>query len=131
MAHQDRRGPSRFSPKPSGESVGVGVVGKVLAGASAEPRIDVPARRSILLVENGQVGQRVAVGLLRRTGHKVAVANDRRCDNGGRERCPKARMDDYVSKPVDPQQLYQVIQEFAPHGPTGSSLDGLVGNSVV
>ena len=56
--------------------VGAGVVGEVFAGTSAESRVDVPVGRSILLVEDGLVNQRVAVGLLRRKGHDVAVAND-------------------------------------------------------
>ena len=150
--------------------VGAGVVGEVFAGAPVESRVDVPVGRSILLVEDGLVNQRVAVGLLRRKGHDVAVANDgleaiealakRTFDivlmdvqmptldgfqaaqiirqneresgrhtpivamtasamKGDRERCLDAGMDGYVSKPIDPQQLYQAIEEFAPRGPTG------------
>jgi signal transduction histidine kinase/CheY-like chemotaxis protein len=162
--------------------VGAGVVQEVFAGASAESSVDAPAGRSILLVEDGLVNQRVAVGLLRRQGHDVAVANDgqeaiealakRSFDivlmdvqmptldgfqaaqiirqneresgrhtpivamtasamKGDRERCLEAGMDGYVSKPIDPQQLYQAIEEFALRSPPGAGLDEPVRNSGV
>jgi two-component system sensor histidine kinase/response regulator len=33
---------------------------------------------------------------------------------GDRERCIEAGMDDYVSKPIKPQKLAQVIKTFLP-----------------
>jgi CheY-like chemotaxis protein len=33
---------------------------------------------------------------------------------GDRERCLEAGMDDYISKPIEPQKLLEVIQTFLP-----------------
>ncbi len=51
--------------------------------------------------------------------HTPIVAMTASAMKGDRERCLDAGMDGYVSKPIDPQQLYQAIEEFAPRGPTG------------
>ncbi len=119
----------------------------------------------ILMVEDGYVNQRVALGLLERMGHRAQLAEngqiavDKWRNNdydvilmdwqmpvmdgkeatktirreeagsgkrvpiiamtaaamkGDRERCLEAGMDDYVSKPIDPDALSKALQKFAP-----------------
>jgi CheY-like chemotaxis protein len=119
----------------------------------------------ILLAEDTLVNQKVAVGLLKKRGHQVQVAQDgleaiaawkagdyslilmdvqmpnldgieataaireqekvtgehipiiamtANAMKGDRELCLAAGMDDYVSKPFKPDQLYETIEQFAP-----------------
>lgn len=125
----------------------------------------------ILLVEDGLVNQRVAVGLLEKKGHRVVVAGngeealqaldrnsfdlilmdvqmpvmdgytateiirEREKQLGGhipviamtaaamkgdRERCLAAGMDDYLSKPIHPDQLFEVLKQFVPQDPSAA-----------
>ncbi len=118
----------------------------------------------ILLVEDGLVNQRVAVGFLKRAGHTISVAANGKealtaleCGSfdvvlmdvqmpvmdgleataiirereqgsgqripivamtaaamkGDRERCLEGGMDDYVSKPIDPQEMFAAITKHA------------------
>lgn len=118
---------------------------------------------NILLAEDGMVNQRVAMGFLKRKGHKVVIAEDGRkavrawekgsfdlilmdvqmpemdgieatelirqkeqasnthipiiamtanAMKGDRQRCLDAGMDDYVSKPIQPDLLFEAIQKW-------------------
>jgi two-component system sensor histidine kinase/response regulator len=118
----------------------------------------------ILLAEDGQINQQVAMGLLKRHNHEVVIADDGaqavaawekgRFDvilmdvqmpeldgyeatevirskeqqtgqhtpiiamtanamKGDRERCLNAGMDDYIAKPIDPDQLSQALETIA------------------
>ena len=118
----------------------------------------------ILLAEDGRVNQVVAVNLLERRGHSVAVANNgalaveavakKRYDavlmdvqmpemngyeatqairkkeeetgdhipiiamtanamKGDREKCLESGMDDYIAKPVRPEELFRVLESYA------------------
>jgi PAS domain S-box-containing protein len=129
-----------------------------------EPPPAVTGKLRILLAEDGLVNQRVAVGLLQRRGHEVAVAQngleaiamwenqefdlvlmdvqmpeldglqatvairDRERERGGhipiiamtaaamkgdRERCVESGMDGYLSKPINPRELFAVLDQFA------------------
>jgi two-component system sensor histidine kinase/response regulator len=141
--------------------------------APPSERVEVPQESTpftklrLLLVEDGLVNQRVAVGLLEQRGHAVAVASNGRealerlaeagegafdavlmdlqmpemdgfeatasiregerngalhmpiiamtahAMKGDRERCLAAGMDDYVSKPLRPEILYETIERNA------------------
>ncbi len=121
----------------------------------------------ILLAEDNAVNQKLAVRMLEKRGHTVAVANDGRealaalenesfdlvlmdvqmpemdgfeataairekesatgehipiiamtahAMKGDRERCLEAGMDDYISKPINVEKLYEIIEAFAPAG---------------
>ena len=127
------------------------------------PRTVAPLR--ILLTEDSLVNQKVAVGLLTRRGHDVAVAGNgheamaaisreafdvilmdvqmpemdgyaatrairaeeqrsgrhvpiiamtAHAMKGDRELCLDAGMDSYISKPIDPSELYREVERFAP-----------------
>ena len=120
---------------------------------------------NILLAEDGLVNQRVAMGFLKRNGHKVVVASDGKkavkawqdgtfdlilmdvqmpemdgiaatklirqkeqltgmhipiiamtanAMKGDRQLCLDAGMDDYVSKPIQPELLFKAIQKWTP-----------------
>ena len=128
-------------------------------GQTSQP---VPPRR-VLLVEDGEINRRVAVGLMKLRGHPVVtvengqeavdrlaveefdvvlmdmqmpvmngyeatvairereretgfhvpiVAMTAEALKGDRERCLAAGMDDYVSKPITPAELYRAIERF-------------------
>jgi CheY-like chemotaxis protein len=146
-----------------------------LQGALAgRPPAAVPTLR-ILLAEDGLVNQRVAMGLLKKHGHQVVLANNGReavesldkqsfdgilmdvqmpemdgfeataairereqrtgrhipiiamtasAMKGDRERCLAAGMDGYVSKPIDPEQLYRAVATFAPARARAAPEDG-------
>jgi len=123
------------------------------------------ATLQVLLVEDGYVNQRVAVGLLERMGHHVQVAENGQVAvklwrengfdvilmdwqmpvmdgkeatrairaeeqatgghtpifamtaaamKGDREQCLEAGMDDYISKPIDPSALAQMLSQVSP-----------------
>jgi signal transduction histidine kinase/CheY-like chemotaxis protein len=136
----------------------------------ATPEARPIAKLRLLLVEDGLVNQRVAVGLLEQRGHAVTIASnglealgrlaevgedafdavlmdlqmpemdgfeataairERERDSaahipiiamtahamkGDRERCLAADMDDYVSKPLRPDVLYEVVERNARSG---------------
>jgi two-component system, sensor histidine kinase and response regulator len=122
-------------------------------------------RLRVLLAEDNEVNQKLAVRLLEKWGHSVLVANngnealqalererfdlvlmdvwmpemggfeateairERERETGGhlpvvamtahamkgdRERCLEAGMDAYVSKPIEPQRLFQVLEDLVP-----------------
>src|SRR5262249_17849898 len=134
----------------------------VAAGAVAGSKVSRTMR--VLLAEDNEVNQRVAVGLLTRRGHTVGVAGNGRAavralqreafdlvlmdvqmpemdgleataairarerDTGGhvrivamtahamagdRTRCLEAGMDGYLSKPIDQDRLFAVVEEFS------------------
>jgi signal transduction histidine kinase/CheY-like chemotaxis protein len=140
------------------------VVDEVFAGTPADQPPDAQPGLNILLAEDSLVNQQVALGLLRRKGHEVMVANNGKeavaalerqsfdvvlmdvqmpemdgfeatrvirnkerqtgkhtpiiamtasAMKGDRERCLDAGMDSYVAKPVEPQQLFQTLNQFA------------------
>jgi DNA-binding response OmpR family regulator len=47
-------------------------------------------------------------------GHVPIIAMTARAMAGDRERCMEAGMDDYLSKPVDSQQLREMLQRYQP-----------------
>jgi CheY-like chemotaxis protein len=50
-----------------------------------------------------------------RTGrHIPIIAMTASAMKGDRERCLAAGMDGYISKPIDPEQLYKAVAAFAP-----------------
>jgi CheY-like chemotaxis protein len=109
--------------------------------AKAHNRVNRPLH--ILLAEDNPVNQRVALGLLQKRGHSVIVAGNGRealdalraaamrenekntgqhvpiiamtahAMKGDAEICLQAGMDDYVSKPVQPARLFQVVEKIA------------------
>jgi len=137
-------------------------------GAAPEPApVAPPARRPlrVLLAEDNEVNQRLAVRLLEKQGHTVVVARNgkeavaalqegafdlvlmdvqmpevdgfeatahiRRAEagsgrrvpilamtahamKGDRERCLQAGMDGYISKPVQPQELFDAVDRVSP-----------------
>ncbi|MGV3485022.1 MAG: response regulator, partial [Planctomycetaceae bacterium] len=138
--------------------MGVAETKSAKTSATVAPTVGTPRR--ILLVEDGAVNQRVAMGFLKKWGHDVVVAENgveaidavkaqpfdlvlmdvqmptmngheataaiRRLEagqsrqtfivamtaeamKGDRERCLESGMDDYVSKPFDPEELQRVI----------------------
>jgi signal transduction histidine kinase/CheY-like chemotaxis protein len=159
----------QFLTKPAKYSELLGAMALALGGNSQEasPADAVQAsirRLEILLAEDGEVNQEVAVGLLEMRGHHVEVANDGRealaalekrsfdlvlmdlempemdgleataairakeATDGGhipiiamtahaimgfRERCLDAGMDDYVTKPIKPDELFKVVETVA------------------
>jgi len=135
---------------------------RVEPGNAKAPRPENVPQKRVLLVEDNIVNQKVAVGLLAKRGHAVAVAGDGRqaldalardlfdvvlmdvqmpvmggldatrairereratgahvrivamtahALNGDRERCLAAGMDGYLSKPIEPEMLYAVVEE--------------------
>ncbi|MBF0548993.1 MAG: response regulator, partial [Deltaproteobacteria bacterium] len=50
-------------------------------------------------------------------GHIPIVAMTAYAMKGDRERCFEAGMDGYVSKPIDPQELFRTIDSFSPQPP--------------
>lgn len=58
----------------------------------------------------------------RQTGkHTPIIAMTANAMKGDREKCLEAGMDGYVAKPIDPDQLFQSLEEFAQPGPAGES----------
>jgi PAS domain S-box-containing protein len=168
-----RLGISRCLSKPVKQSDLLDAVLQALGSVSIGPRKattrplpELTAPLRILLVEDGQVNQKVAVGFLTLRGHSVEVAGNGRealealdreafdvvlmdvempgmdgfeataairrrqraaashtpivamtahAMKGDRERCLQAGMDDYLSKPIDPAELYATVEKFTPH----------------
>jgi signal transduction histidine kinase/DNA-binding response OmpR family regulator len=138
------------------------------AAPGPSARLAPPARTlRVLLAEDNEVNQKLAVRLLEKRGHRVSVAGDGRqaveayasqefdvilmdvqmpvvggyeataeirsreresgrrtpivaltahALPGDRERCLEAGMDDYLSKPIQPSQLYALIESLAAAG---------------
>jgi len=42
---------------------------------------------------------------------------------GDRERCIKAGMDDYISKPIQPETFFEVIKAFLPESGSDSNME--------
>lgn len=166
------QGIARYMTKPVVQSELLDAILDVMALPDASEIVDTGDETltpnvalQVLLVEDGYVNQRVAVGLLERLGHQVHVAENGQAAvqawrtgkydlilmdwqmpvmdgqeatklirkeeansqqhipiiamtaaamKGDRERCIEAGMDDYLSKPIDPDTLSETIQRHAP-----------------
>src|SRR5437867_1983564 len=49
--------------------------------------------------------------------HIPIIAMTANAMKGDRERCLEAGMDDYISKPIDPEQLYRVVEKYRASAP--------------
>ncbi len=61
--------------------------------------------------------------------HIPVVALTASAMTGDQERCLRAGMDAYVSKPLQPEELYQVVEGFRPASEKGQTVGSIAGNS--
>ncbi|MBC7348593.1 MAG: response regulator [Candidatus Aminicenantes bacterium] len=170
--HQARElGVQAYLVKPVRPSDLLDTIMAIKGTADVEPKLEVPItertlpefrrKYNILLAEDNPVNQKVAIHLLQKKGHRVAVAENGRqvleflekekfdlvlmdvqmpemdgfeatrlirqkerasgvhlpivamtahAMKGDREKCLEAGMDDYVAKPLYPEQLYRAIE---------------------
>ncbi len=168
-------GIAEYLTKPILQSDLLDAIGSLVGQPSTDDVVtETPGQRhalrklKVLLAEDGAVNQRVAVGLLKRRGDHVVIANNGReavaaiqresfdvvlmdlqmpemdgleatiairqweqplgrhtpivamtaaAMKGDRENCTAAGMDDYISKPVKPAELYEKLNAFAKQTP--------------
>ena len=63
-------------------------------------------------------------------GHVPIVAMTAHAMRGDRERCLSAGMDDYLTKPIDPQKLYAVLEEISSGSPAAEQAEQRTAGSV-